>query len=98
MISISWILLGGCFLLLLISLWYNYKFAKIIIKVEDSVTESLDILDQNYEKISKILEIPLFFDSPQVKQVVENIRTARDAILYVANNIANIEEEPDDKD
>lgn len=94
---IPWILLGGCIIALLISLWYNYKFAQIIIKAEDSITESLDILDERYEKISKILEIPIFFDSPQVRQVIDDIKACRSAILYIANSIASIEEEKSEK-
>ena len=42
---IGWIAFGITFIALLLSLWYNFKFARIIIKVEDSITESLDILD-----------------------------------------------------
>jgi len=95
---IPWILLGGCFIALLVSLWYNYKFARIIMKVEDSVSESLDVLDQRYKKISKILEIPLFFDSPQVRQVVNDIQACRDTILMTANKIAKLEEETDGKE
>tara|TARA_B100000214_G_scaffold366991_1_gene336612 strand:+ start:720 stop:1019 length:300 start_codon:yes stop_codon:yes gene_type:complete len=95
---IPWILLGGCFIALLVSLWYNYKFARIIMNVEDSVSESLDVLDQRYQRISKILEIPLFFDSPQVRQVVNDIQACRDTILMTANKIANLEEETDGKD
>ena len=90
---ISWILLGICFVALLVSLIYNYRFAIIIIKAEDSINESLDILDGRYENISKILSTPIFFDSPQVRQVLEDIETCRSAILVVANNIASIEEE-----
>ena len=93
-----WIVSGIIFIALLVSLWYNYKFARVIIKVEDSITESLDILDEKYEKISKILEIPLFFDSPQVRQVVEDIKSCRDTILITAKTIASIEEEKNGKD
>jgi len=92
-----WLLLGGCFVALLVSLWYNYKFARIIMKVEDSISDSLDVLDERYEKISKILEIPLFYDSPQVRQVVDDIRVCRDTILITAKKIADIEEENDGK-
>ena len=95
---IGWIAFGITFIALLLSLWYNFKFARIIIKVEDSITESLDILDKRYQSIAKVLEMPLFFDSPQVRQVIDDIRLCRDAILYTANSIAVIEEENDGKD
>ena len=45
------------------------------------------------KSISKILEIPLFFDSPQVRNVLKDIEESRDSILYVANLIGDVEEE-----
>jgi len=95
---IPWVLLGVCFIALLISLRYNYKFAIIIIEVEDSMTECLGILDDQYSNISKVLEIPIFFDSPQVRQVIDSMKVCKDSILYVANNIAKIEEEQSEED
>ena len=90
---IPWILLAIVSVLLLVSVWYNYKFAKIILKIEDSITESLDHLDMRYQSISKILDIPLFSDSPQIRSVVDDMRSCRDTILKAAANIANLEEE-----
>jgi len=75
-----------------ISIYYKITFARIILKIEDAITESLDKLDEKYINISKILEIPLFYDSPQIRQVVTDIRDCRDLILYVANQISEIEE------
>jgi len=77
---------------LLVSLYYNYKFARIILRVEDAVDESLDNLDQKYASIQKVLDTPLFFDSPQVRQVVSDITESRNAVLYVANQLAGIED------
>jgi hypothetical protein len=68
-----------------VSLYYNYKFGRIIIEVEDTVEDSLDLLDKNYEKLSKILEIPVFFDSIEVIQVIAEIDDARGTILKIAN-------------
>ena len=56
---------------------------------------SLDKLDDRYESISKVLEIPLFYDSPQIRQVVKDIKECRDSVLYVANEIGRLEEIPD---
>ena len=74
------------------SLYYNYKFGKIIVQVEDALEASLDILDERYASISEVLQTPLFYDSPQVKKVVEDLKDSRDAILYIANQIGNLEE------
>jgi len=88
---IPWILFSISFLFSLVSLYYNYKFAKIIIDFEDNIAAALDILDQRYTSISKILEIPLFYDSPQIRQVISDIKESRDAIINAANQV-NIEE------
>lgn len=80
--------------LLLVSLYFNYKHGIILLQVVDRIEESLDILDERYASISEILKIPLFFDSPQVRAVLEDIKICRDAILRVANLIGKVEEQP----
>jgi hypothetical protein len=82
--------------LLAISVYYNYKFGKLIISFEDAVEESLDELDKSYERISKILEIPVFFDSVEVRQVIEEIEISRAVILKVANNLTKTTGREDD--
>ena len=93
---LPWFLLIISIFMLVISLYYNYKFARNILKIEDAITDSLDLLDKKYNSVNKILEIPLFYDSPQVRQVITDIRSARDSILTAANLIANIEDVVDE--
>jgi hypothetical protein len=104
--SISIIVIALLVFLLGISCWFNFKFAMILIKIEDVLEESLEILDDKYEAISDILERPLFFDSPEVRKVHEDIGICRDSILSIASAItsnvssneareAKIEEEED---
>ena len=73
--------------------YFAFKFGVVVLKIQDSVEECLDVLDKRYDSISKILQIPLFYDSPEIKKVHEDIRSSRDAILYVANIISKVEEE-----
>jgi hypothetical protein len=61
--------------------------------MEDEIGDCLDILDDRYRSLSKVLEIPIFFDSPQVRQVIEDIKTARGSLLKIANKLANIDQE-----
>lgn len=79
--------------LLVLSMYYNYKFGRSLIRMEDAIEESLDRLDERYNSISKVLEIPLFYDSPQIRQVVADIKACQNSILYVANEIGQLEEE-----
>lgn len=77
--------------LLSVSLYYLVKFALIILKVEDAIEETLDVLDERYRSISKILEIPLFYDSPQIRQVIQDVKSTRDSLLLIANRFASID-------
>jgi len=81
--------------LLGISLYFNYKFGRTLIRMEDALEQSLDKLDDRYESISKVLEIPLFYDSPQIRQVVSDIKECQNSILFVANEIGRLEETQD---
>jgi len=89
-------ILIGIVIFLLVSVYYNIKFALILIKMEDAIEESLDVLDERYASISKVLEIPLFFDSPQIRQVINDIKQTRNSILKVANIISDVDGESED--
>ena len=86
-----WIILCIISLLLAISIYYNYKFAMIILGIQDSVEDSLDVLDERYASISRILEIPIFYDSNEVRQVLKDIEASRESILQVARQLTNAE-------
>jgi len=78
--------------LLGVSIYYNYKFGRTLIRMEDALEKSLDIMDERYESIAKVLEIPLFYDSPQIRQVVQDIKECQNSILFIASEIGRLEE------
>ena len=78
-------------LALMYSIYMNIKLGLTILKFEDAVEESLDIIDERYGSISKILEMPIFFDSIEVRQVVTDIKITRDALLVIANMLSETE-------
>ena len=83
-------------ILVLVLGFYCIKFALIIIRTKEAIEESLDLIDQKYQNISKILEIPIFYDSKEIKSVVLDLEDLKDNFLYIANQMAgeiNIEEE-----
>jgi hypothetical protein len=91
-IAILCILLG-------IAVYFCFKFAMIIIRTQDVIEESLDILDDKYAKISEILNIPIFFDSKEVRDVLYEIKGVKDSILAIAQKLTNqeiIEEEAEE--
>ena len=70
-----------------VGVYFSVRFGLVILKVQDSIEESLDVLDERYESISKVLEIPLFYDSPEIRKVVDDLKTTRGAILSIANSL-----------
>ena len=85
--------------LILILGFYCIKFALIIIRTRDAIEESLDLIDEKYQNISKILEIPIFYDSNEIKSVVLDLEDLKDKFLYIANQMVgedNIEKEDRD--
>ncbi len=70
----------------------SYKFGLIILQTQDAIEASLDALDERYASMTEILKKPVFFDSVEIRQVIEDISVSRDAILYVANRLSNAQE------
>ena len=60
--------------------------------------ESNTRIDERYSSIDRILKIPLFYDSREVRQVLRDIEASRDAILEVAASVGRVEETVGDQD
>jgi hypothetical protein len=56
--------------------------------MQEEIEECINIIDDKYLKIVKILEIPLFFDSPEIKRLLSELNEVKMSILYVANKLA----------
>ncbi len=84
-------------LLLSISVYFNVKHGILIIKISEAIEETLDIIDEKYDSISKVLEIPLFYDSPQVRGVLEDVRRCRESLLESANILTEVSREEDEE-
>lgn len=80
-----------------VSIYFCIKFALLILKMQEAIENSLDVIDQKYSNISKILEIPIFFDSPEIKRVLRELEDARNSLIYVANELTNSNIEDDVK-
>jgi hypothetical protein len=70
--------------LLIVISYYCIKFGLVIVRMQDTLQESMDILDEKYGRISEILQRPLFFDSPEVRQVLRDIDDSRRALHSIA--------------
>jgi len=60
--------------------YYLYKFAKIIMVFEDDLGEAIEAADQTDEALNNLLQMPMFFDSPEVKKQVNE---ALEAVRYL---------------
>ena len=70
-------------------IYYCIKFALIIIKMQEVLEESLDKIDDKYQRISDILEIPLFFDSPEIRRLLIEIKDIKNIILEISSNLTS---------
>ena len=57
-------------ILLVISIYYCIKFGLILIRIQDALSESLDVIDKNYNNVSKVLEMPVLYDSPEIRIIL----------------------------
>lgn len=98
---ISYIIIFLLFLLCIVLFYKLYQYSLIILKIEESIEECLDILNERYNSVSKILEKEVFFDSIEVRQVINDIKISQEAIYNVAwkltgDNLLNEKENAED--
>jgi hypothetical protein len=77
-------------LLSCVSGYYLFKFGRVILEVQDAINDSLEELDEVYIKVNKILEKPIFFDSVEVRQCVQEIRNLRNIIIKIASRMTSV--------
>lgn len=66
-----------------------YNTGILLLTVQDTLEDSLEIIDDRIESIDKILAIPLFSDSPEIKKLQNDMTSSRDAVLEVAYALSN---------
>ena len=80
-------IIGLLVLLSVLSVYFTIKFAMTILRTEEKLTNALDAIDKEYMEISKILEMPVFFDSVEVRQVIASIDNVRNTFLNISEYI-----------
>lgn len=53
-------------------------------KVTEAIDQSLDVLDEHYRNVDKKSQLEVMSDDPIIRDLVSDIRGARDAVLVVA--------------
>lgn len=77
-----------------VAIWMVSKLSNLVYDLEEQVEESLDILDSSYRDIAKVINTPVFYDDPVVKQTLSSLKKAHEAVLIVANKIVSFSERP----
>ncbi len=80
------------FLLSCVSSYYAIKFGLLLLKIEDEINDSLDEIDMSFKTFNEILQKPIFFDSVEVRQCVNEIKRTRQVVVRIADRLTNIDE------
>lgn len=65
----------------------SIRFGKIIMNFEDRINSSFEKINKSRETIKEILTRPLFYDSPEVKEVLNSIKNVQNTIVQIAGNL-----------
>lgn len=84
--------------LLVFSVRRNLEFDDRFSELGDQVEESLDIINDCFQRISKVAETPVGSDDPQVQQLVSDIRYTKHALLVIANKIVTFDKNEDEQE
>lgn len=82
--------------LLCLSVRRNFQLEDKLEELGDQVNESLDVLDGCYGRIAQKAEIPVMSDEPVIRELLSDMRMARDAVLLVANKLVVFDDEDDE--
>lgn len=93
------------FVVLSASIWLNFKCIRKNLELADQreflvdqIEESLDILEDVHASLQHASEIPVLSDEPVIREVVADIKKARNAVLAVASLVVTYGVEPGQKD
>ena len=92
------ILISTLFILLLFFAYFCVKFALIIIKMQEELEYALDEIDKKYNRITEILDIPVFFDSPEIRRLLQEIKDIKRVILEVSLRLSRINKKEIEKE
>lgn len=84
MLTVLCVLCVVLFLFCVLLFYKLYEYSLIILEVEDAIEKSIDVLNERIASIENILEKEVFFDSIEVRQVINDIQVSRDAVLFVS--------------
>ncbi len=72
-----------------------YRLGVTVLRVEDTLEESLSVMDERIDSMQKILDVPLFSDSPEIKKIHSDMNSCRDSLIDIANSLTTEIKEPE---
>lgn len=87
--SIEWIIVSSLFLYGGVATYYAVRFGMLLLRLEDDIEDSLDELDVSFKNLTDILQKPIFFDSTEVRQCIDEIRNTRRVVVRVADRLTS---------
>lgn len=95
-----WFVLAFLVMMLAGSVWLNFVTIKknLVLadqreELVDQIEESLDMLDECYTRLAHNAEIPVLSDEPVIREVIADIKRARNAVLAIASKVVTYGEE-----
>lgn len=98
MATILTLLLAVVSVVLYYSIKKNLELLQLLDDLNDQVEESLDILDGSYQRISQKASLEVMSDEPVVRELIADMKSAKDALILVANKIVQPLDQTDDLD
>jgi hypothetical protein len=69
--------------------YYCIKFALVILRMQEKIESALDKIDLKYNRLGQILDIPVFYDSPEIKNIIIEVQEVQDVVLSLAEDLSN---------
>lgn len=73
------------FVVTCILLYKIYQYSLIILNMEEALEQSIDVFNERLASMDAILEKEVFFDSIEVRTVINDIKLSRDAVIAVSS-------------
>jgi hypothetical protein len=83
--------------LLFLSVRKNFQLIDKLDEVTTQVEESLDLLDEYHMRIDMKSKAEVLFDDPLVKDLIQDIKGCKNAVLLVANKVYSPLEDPQEE-
>lgn len=92
------IVIVGLITLLYFSVKKNLEFEERFEEMGVQTEQSLDILNDCYQRIAKVSEMPVGSDDPVIQQLLADIKHTKHAILLVANKVVTFDRVEDEEE